>query len=222
MYDGVKTMKICDFNLSKLLDPADIKVKKIKVNGVMRPATSSCTGTPLYMAPEMFSYKYYSFEVDWWAFGVLMFIMRSGSYFFKIRDEKNFISELKKSTPDFSKGKFCSQMTDLISRCLEKDPQKRLGCNEDLKEIKNHSLFKRFSLLKLSISRSGKDLGTKIDKSETKTPIFKKYEHVCDYFKKANLYLNTHSSEKEKSKSKSINFNVRNFYYVKPGYFKEF
>lgn len=40
-------------------------------------------GTPSYMAPEIINKKNYSFSVDIWALGILLFKMLSGSYPFK-------------------------------------------------------------------------------------------------------------------------------------------
>ncbi|MEN2500346.1 MAG: hypothetical protein MHMPM18_004512, partial [Marteilia pararefringens] len=100
-------IKICDFGISKLLD------KRGQV-------TISCTGTPLLMAPEMFTYKGYGQEVDWWAFGILSFICTANCYIFSVENERTFVQELSTKKADFSRGTFSKDLKDFIqsvSRC---------------------------------------------------------------------------------------------------------
>lgn len=45
--------------------------KKLSIENRYR--TRTIIGTPHYMAPEIFVGKGYSFGVDWWSLGVIMF-----------------------------------------------------------------------------------------------------------------------------------------------------
>jgi serine/threonine protein kinase len=45
--------------------------------------TETFVGTPDYMAPEILSHLKYGRSVDWWAFGVLIYVMLSGKYPYK-------------------------------------------------------------------------------------------------------------------------------------------
>ena len=55
--------KLIDFDLSKRIDSSK---------------TYTSCGSPEYMAPEMFFKKGYSFEVDWWALGILIYELLCG------------------------------------------------------------------------------------------------------------------------------------------------
>ena len=109
---------------------------------------STFCGTPNYMAPEILKNEAYSFSVDWWALGVMLFEMmagrspfntddleeRSEDYLFQtillkeIRPPQNFSHKARKVTLDF----------------LNKDPIHRLGCHakRGFQEIVDHFFFR--------------------------------------------------------------------------------
>ena len=59
MLDARGYVKLIDFGFCKKLQPAE--------------RTFTPCGTPAYMAPEIFALEGHSFEVDWWAAGVLLY-----------------------------------------------------------------------------------------------------------------------------------------------------
>lgn len=50
--------------------------KKLTIQ--QRYRTSTIIGTPHYMAPEIILGKGYTFSVDWWSFGIMIYEMLSG------------------------------------------------------------------------------------------------------------------------------------------------
>ena len=64
MRDGQPVLKIADFGMSALLEVGQ------KMKGV--------AGTIAYCAPEIFSHKEYTSEVDVWSLGVISFILCTG------------------------------------------------------------------------------------------------------------------------------------------------
>ena len=95
------------------------------------------------MAPEMLNNKGYSFQVDWWALGTIMYEMLTGLAPFVDEDTaamfKNIQkSKLSKPQADIPITKECF---DLLEKLLNKDPLKRLG-NNGYQEILNHPFFK--------------------------------------------------------------------------------
>jgi len=85
-----------------------------------------------FKAPEMLTGKEYGFSIDWWNFGVILYVMMTGSHpfhkeggwkglFGRNQDKNALKKDVKypKSIPPEAK--------DLISKLLIRDPWKRLG-----------------------------------------------------------------------------------------------
>lgn len=131
------------------------KVTSARVSPVIRrkPGAStversySFVGTEEYVSPEVVRGDGHEFAVDWWALGVLMYEMAYGHTPFRGESRKETFVNVVMRRPEFV-GK-PSAMTDLISRLLEKDPERRLGSNGGAAEIKRHEFFRglRWELL---------------------------------------------------------------------------
>jgi len=111
------TLKLCDFGLSK------------KLNDLMKPEEDTSkpkSGTPYYMAPELFSDEgVYSFYSDMWALGCVLYELATGKPPFAATGLKDLITEIcEKETPEVEGAS--PLFNDLIKRLLEKDPVKRI------------------------------------------------------------------------------------------------
>lgn len=103
-------IKICDFGFSKFLDSS---------------LTRTQLGTPLYMAPEIFTSPAYNYKVDIWSLGVVSYEILCGNPPFKCynldelkRQQKNQISfEDNPSLPEPAK--------DFIRQLLTYNPEQR-------------------------------------------------------------------------------------------------
>lgn len=60
-----KVLKLIDFGVSQMI-PNDTHL------------LSTAVGTPLYMAPEILSGAKYGEVVDWWAIGVILYVLLCG------------------------------------------------------------------------------------------------------------------------------------------------
>eukprot|EP01025_Chloroclados_australasicus_P031270 TRINITY_DN3162_c0_g1_i10.p1 TRINITY_DN3162_c0_g1~~TRINITY_DN3162_c0_g1_i10.p1 ORF type:complete len:430 (-),score=37.00 TRINITY_DN3162_c0_g1_i10:2664-3953(-) len=99
------------------------------------------TGTPLYMAPEMFM-RDYAFEVDVWAAGVLLYQLLSDlPPFYKSWDELRasdqgtLMLDIMSNPVLFSGERWktiSAEAKDLVRSCLHKLPQKRLTATQAL------------------------------------------------------------------------------------------
>ena len=113
--------------------------------------TKTFIGTISYMAPEVFTGKGYSFQVDLWSLGVMMYEFLCGKLPFgdgddDAEDPMEFYNAMIKQDLTFPPFVTDDDFKDLISKLLIKDPNKRL-CQYSV--IKTHEYFKDFDWEKL-------------------------------------------------------------------------
>ena len=105
-----------------------------KLNNERERKHSVC-GTPHYMAPEIIEQKGkgYSFEVDIWSIGIIMYKLLTGNYPFveKSTDTKEIYKQILENNLEFpSEPQISDVSKDLIRQILVKEPKKRPGLNQ--------------------------------------------------------------------------------------------
>ena len=124
--DGdLNSLKIIDFGLTVTLGYEET------VNDLM--------GTVTYLAPEVYTNKPYDFKVDVWSIGIILYYLLSGILPF---DDENLNDELIGKKIVFSHHEFAKEffegrsrmVIDLIEKCLEKNPLKRIDIDEFLND----------------------------------------------------------------------------------------
>ena len=136
-------LKLADFGISKHID--DLKQE------------SSIFGTYEYMAPEIIQTTKFNkkFQIDWWAFGVLLYELRFKKSPFKADSidkitEKIVNEEVRFPPMGDEPGQ--KQFKKLVRDLLTKDPEDRLGYSADgrgASDIKEHKFFDKFDFDKI-------------------------------------------------------------------------
>ena len=183
LIDLTNTVKICDFGVSRILQPGDVMYEHC--------------GTPAYIAPEIFKDEgYEGFSCDIWSAGVTLYYMLAGIQPFKaskIEDLKEIIL----------KGQFdpieevSKEANDLIKGMLELNPNKRFTIEEILKHpwLKNVNIKKRENLNIFTNAEKG--LLSKYDVNYLSSP----KEELIEVFTISNLETKEEKEEEGGTKS---------------------
>ncbi|KAJ3401844.1 hypothetical protein CcCBS67573_g05506 [Chytriomyces confervae] len=135
-----------DLKLDNIVMCPDGHVKVIdygicKENMPYGMVTRTYCGTPDYMAPEILSQQKYGRAVDWWSYGVLIYVMLVGRYPFHGDDESDILEAILSDTIDYPSN-MPKETLNLIQGLLNKDPKRRLGGGRlDAEEVKRHPYF---------------------------------------------------------------------------------
>src|ERR1700676_2999232 len=81
-------------------------------------------GTAAYMPPEQAKGKAVDKRADIWSFGVVLYELLTGERLFKGDDTSDTLAQVLTKEPDL--GSVPPKARKVLSRCLEKDPKKRL------------------------------------------------------------------------------------------------
>lgn len=105
------------------------------------------SGTAIYQAPEMLMGKGHGRVVDWWALGVLLYVLLAGRPPFAADESREMlhhrIQNMKLDLENDDRlSETSPQCRDLIYRLLDKSPATRLGSDgNDALDVQNHPFF---------------------------------------------------------------------------------
>nr|KAJ3418594.1 camp-dependent protein kinase catalytic subunit [Polyrhizophydium stewartii] len=123
LLDSTGHIKLADFGFAKRLTTT----------------TSSFCGTPDYIACEIVAAKPYTFTVDWWSLGVLVFELLSGKTPFRADNSEGIYNNIQSGRIQWV-SQITGSIKDLVAGLLDQDPRRRLGAR-GAGEIKSSKWF---------------------------------------------------------------------------------
>jgi len=127
--DGV--MKLTDFGIASMVD-----TNKLTVTGQL-------LGSPAYMAPEMVTGERLDFRTDVFSAGILLYRLTVGELPFKGKNPHEVlkrIAEVDCIRPIIANPKVGDELSRIIDRALERNPDFRYASVEDMLEALTHYL----------------------------------------------------------------------------------
>jgi serine/threonine protein kinase/Tol biopolymer transport system component len=122
-------VKVLDFGLAKAISESARDVSQSTSAAGAHTMAGHIVGTPGYMSPEQARGQEVDQRADIWAFGCLMYELLTGRRVFKGDTVQDTIAAVLEREPDWSAlpPKAPARIRDLLRRCLEKDPAKRVS-----------------------------------------------------------------------------------------------
>jgi Tol biopolymer transport system component len=126
-------VKVLDFGLAKAMEPSSalrasagqaLSQAPTITSPALMTGAGMILGTAAYMAPEQASGKPVDKRADIWAFGVVLWEMLAGRRMFERETVSHVLAAVLTQAPDL--GAVPPRVRHLLTRCLEKDPRKRL------------------------------------------------------------------------------------------------
>ena len=125
------TVKVLDFGLAKAMDPtgdATANATNSPTLSLHATVAGMILGTAAYMSPEQARGKFVDKRADIWAFGVVLYEMLTGQQAFTGDTITDIIAAVVTREPDWGviPATTPAPIRQLLTRCLEKDPKRRL------------------------------------------------------------------------------------------------
>jgi eukaryotic-like serine/threonine-protein kinase len=129
-------IKVLDFGLAKALtDDTAVNLSNSPTLSVAATNVGVILGTAAYMSPEQARGKEVDRRADIFAFGCVLYELVTGRKAFQGETVAEVLAAVLKSEPDWSRlpGDTPAAVRQLLRRCLQKDPKRRLQYSADLR-----------------------------------------------------------------------------------------
>jgi hypothetical protein len=139
MVDEHDLVKVLDFGLAKLAEPLGTEAETVTA----RTAEGTIVGTVAYMSPEQAQSKPVDARSDIFAFGAVLYEMLTGRQAFRGDTKISTLAAIINQEPPPLAAEIPRDLEKLITRCLRKQPERRLQHMDDIKvaleELKEES-----------------------------------------------------------------------------------
>ncbi|CAD5116553.1 DgyrCDS5431 [Dimorphilus gyrociliatus] len=138
----MRSKKVCHMDLKPhniLLESPNSVVLKLADFGFAHylnqesQTTKHLIGSPLYMAPEIVVHRNYNEKADLWSVGVILYECLFGRAPFASRTLEEIRDKLYDSSPVLIPGGTSENCKHLLSRLLQRDPEKRISFEDFIK-----------------------------------------------------------------------------------------
>jgi eukaryotic-like serine/threonine-protein kinase len=130
-------VKVLDFGLAKALEntPAGANLSHSPTLSMAATQAGMILGTAAYMSPEQAKGLAADARSDVFAFGCLLYEMLAGRQAFQGETASEILASVLVRDPDFKRlpPNLNPRLSDLVRRCLEKNPKRRWHCAGDLR-----------------------------------------------------------------------------------------
>jgi hypothetical protein len=139
------SVKVLDFGLAKLAEPADPANEETRTMWGEAPPTEKGTilGTVFYMSPEQAEGKAVDSRSDIFSYGSLLYEMATGRRAFQRESKMSTLSAILREEPKPAGEAIPRDLEKIIARCLRKDVARRFQHIDDVKialeELKEES-----------------------------------------------------------------------------------
>lgn len=121
-------------------------VGKVQLDAAGERPIFDISGTAIYQAPEMLTGKGHGRVVDWWALGVLTYVLLAGRPPFAGDSREVLHSKIRSKPLDLDNDPRLKEVSEtgkaFLARLLDKNPGTRLGSGgTDAKAVQNHPFF---------------------------------------------------------------------------------
>ncbi|UCF38767.1 MAG: protein kinase, partial [Acidobacteriota bacterium] len=130
-------VKVLDFGLAKLMGSEDEAQANLDLSTMVQTREGMVLGTVPYMSPEQVSGKRVDHRTDIFSLGILLYEMAAGRRPFKGQSLAELISAILRDEPpaiEESRSDLPGELSRIIARCLQKDPENRFTSASELAE----------------------------------------------------------------------------------------
>ena len=129
-------VKVLDFGLAKLHGAEATQIYGRELETTLTQE-GTVVGTLHYMSPEQLQLKHVDHRTDLFSLGIVLYEMATGDLPFRGESAAQVITSVMRDEPrrlDDLDDRLPPEIADVVSRCLEKDPQRRVGSGAEIRD----------------------------------------------------------------------------------------